>query len=310
MRREWYRVAAVGSYDGVAAPITAAIEAAEAALAAQPDSRERHRALVQALAYAGELGRAYDVAARWLERDRLDPQALVYMADVLGRQGKRDDALRLLGGVVDLAPDDAALHERLAAAHERVGRIGQACGHRIALAAIRAADARAAGAAVRCLRRLGRDADGALVLRALPSDKLRLAAEKAATAAALDPRLAGELRVVARWDGGGDLDLSLVTPQGQRVSWMGGRAGVVALDVASTAGEQLALGKLAKGRYLLELSRTAAGGATPARGTVEITALGVTRTLPFELVGDRVVVGRLAVTMASRLVPVDGPRRR
>ncbi len=307
MKKVWYRVAAVGGYDGVSDSITRAVGAAEAQLAEVPDSRERHRALVQALAYAGDLDRAFEIASRWLARDRLDPQALVYMADVLGRRGKRDDALRLLGGVVDLAPDDSALHERLAGAHERVGRLAQACGHRIALAAIRPGDARVAGAAVRCLRRLGRDADGALVLRGLPSDKLRVDAERAATATADEARVTGELRLVARWDGGGDVDLSLVTPQGSRVSWMGGRDGVAALDVAATDGEQLGLRKLVKGRYLVEVARTGGGAATPVRGTVEITALGDTRTLPFELVGDHVVVGRIAVTMASKLVEVSGP---
>ena len=44
-------------------------------IAEEPNSRERHRALVQALAYSGDLDRAYQVASAWLERDRLDRRA-------------------------------------------------------------------------------------------------------------------------------------------------------------------------------------------------------------------------------------------
>jgi hypothetical protein len=59
---------------------------------------------VQALAYAGEIDRARDVAGRWLERNKLDPQALGYQADLLGRGGQRDLALRTLSGLVDPTP--------------------------------------------------------------------------------------------------------------------------------------------------------------------------------------------------------------
>jgi len=52
MRRVWYRVAAIGDATGPTPTIQAAVEAARTALTAQPDSRERHRALVQALAFA------------------------------------------------------------------------------------------------------------------------------------------------------------------------------------------------------------------------------------------------------------------
>ena len=116
--------------------IAKAIGDAEAALAASPDSREKHRALVQALSYAGELDRATDVAKRWLERDQLDPQALGYLADLLGRGGQRELALRTLAGLVDLDADRVALHERMVRAYEQVGRLAQACAHRIAIASL------------------------------------------------------------------------------------------------------------------------------------------------------------------------------
>ncbi|HEY5948833.1 MAG TPA: VIT domain-containing protein, partial [Kofleriaceae bacterium] len=71
MRRVWTRQAALGTFDGVNASITKAITDAQDALVKAPDSREKHRALVQALSYAGKLDEARDVANRWLERDKL-----------------------------------------------------------------------------------------------------------------------------------------------------------------------------------------------------------------------------------------------
>ena len=66
MRRSWVRVPSLAVFDAVSPNIRKAIDNAETALSANPDSREKHRTLVQALAYAGEIDRARDVAAKWL----------------------------------------------------------------------------------------------------------------------------------------------------------------------------------------------------------------------------------------------------
>ena len=152
MHRVWTRVAAISAYDGVSPSITTEIAKYEDALAKSPDSREKHRALVQALSYAGELDQAREVANRWLDRDRLDPQALGYIADLAGRNGERDRSLRILAGLVDLDADRITLHERMVNAYERTGRLAQACGHRIAIASLEAKNPAAAGSAARCLR--------------------------------------------------------------------------------------------------------------------------------------------------------------
>ncbi len=301
MRRVWYRVAAIGDATGPTPTIQAAVEAARTALTAQPDSRERHRALVQALAFAGELDAARDVAQRWLERDRLDPEALGYLADLLSRQGQTALALRTQAGTVDLAPDRLALHEAMAAAYERTGRLSQACAHRVALASIRS-DARIAGAALRCLRALGHTDDAALIVRGLRDDALRTAAEKAATASPLPPTLAGDLVLSGAWDAGHDLDVALITPQGTRISWLGGRADLAVRDHRADDHEALAVRRLPRGNYLIEVSRSD-GRAGVVRGTVAVAALDQRRTVPFELRGDRAVIGTLAVTARSRLVP-------
>ncbi|MGE3454130.1 MAG: VIT domain-containing protein, partial [Kofleriaceae bacterium] len=209
-RRTWVRTPALAAYTGVTDGITRAVANAEAALTAAPDSREKHRALVQALSYAGEIDRAREVASRWLERDKLDPQALGYLADLLGRDGQRELALRTLAGLVDLDPDRPALHERMVRAYESVGRMAQACSHRIALAALAPQDANRAGSAIRCLRTTGASGDAELVTRALADDAARAAAEKAAMVALLVPKLSGDLVVNAHWAGGHDLDISVV----------------------------------------------------------------------------------------------------
>jgi tetratricopeptide (TPR) repeat protein len=305
MKKVWTRHAALGGYTGVDASITKAIASADDALAKNPDSREKHRALVQALSYAGELDRARDVANRWLERDKLDPQALGYIADLLGRDGQREVALRTLGGLVDLDADRAALHERMINAYERTGRMSQACSHRIALVTLDTkVAAPRAGAAARCLRTLGRTGDAELVIKSLADDKARVEAEKASTVAPVAPRVAGDLVINGTWSSTTDLDISLIAPDGTRVSWMGGRNDITVADSTSQAREQLSVKRLKKGNYLIEISR-AESTTSPVRGSIDVTVLGQKQAFPFELTGNRQVVGKISVTLSSHLEPVN-----
>ncbi len=302
MRRTWVRVPSTSEYAGPSDAIRTAVASAEAALQANPDSRERHRALVQALSYAGDLDRALEIATSWLERDRIDPQALGVRADLLGRDGQRDLGLRTLAGLVDLAADRVDLHERLVRAYDATGRKAQACSHRITLAAIAPREVARAGAAVRCLRSLGRDADADLVVRAAPTD---LATEVMRLAAAEPPPrpARGDLVAIARWTGGSDVDVSLVMPDGSRVSWMGGRKDAVVRDATSRDHETLALGSLKRGNYLVEVTRGDDSTST-VRGTITVDVLGTRRVFPFELTGKRVVAGRVGVRLEERLVPL------
>lgn len=300
MRRVWFKVGSARAFDQVHPNIVTAVERFEAALREQPDSRERHRDLVQALSYAGDLDRAYEVAEAWLERDRLDPEALIYMADVLGRQGQRDRALRLLTGAVDVQPDDVRLHQRLAAAFERAGRADRACAHRVTLAGLGEPEADTVAAALRCLRD-----DGAreLVSRAAPAGVREQAARLAATPARSE-RVDGELVVEARWNAPVDLDLTVVTPEGTRLSWMGGRTSVVADQVVDRGRERLGLERVSSGNYLIEISRVGAD-RTPVRGTIEVEILGTRETLELLLDDeDQAVVGRIHVSRRSRLEPL------
>ncbi|HLL23925.1 MAG TPA: hypothetical protein VK427_17425, partial [Kofleriaceae bacterium] len=171
--------------------------------------------------------------------------------------------------------------------------------HRIALAAIRHADARAAGAAMRCLRGVGREQDASLVLRGLASNALRTAAEKAATVTTVPRPARGDLVIDAHWTGGADVDVAVIAPDGSRISWMGGRADVHVESSTSTLRELLAVRALPRGNYLVEVTRT--GGAGTVRGSLDLTVLGVKKTLPFELAGARVTVGRISVALEERL---------
>ncbi|MFT3695439.1 MAG: VIT domain-containing protein [Kofleriaceae bacterium] len=293
MRRVWERVGAIGNYGGVAPELTKEIAASEQALAGAPDSREKHRALVQALSYSGDLAHAKEIALRWQDRDRLDPQVLNYLADFAGRDGDRETSLRTLAGLVDLDPDKAALHERIAAQYERVGRLAQACGHRIALASINLSTM-SAGSAARCLRAVGREADARIVIDSMKSDAERAAAEKAAMVPPLAPAVSGDLVIKATWDQGADLDITLVAPDGTRFQ------NTLVGDATSHEREELAVKTLKRGNYLVEMTRTD-GSHSPIRGTVDITVLGVKQSLPFELVGTHVTVGHVDVTLQSHL---------
>ncbi len=303
LRRTWIRVPAISAYGSVSPSIAQAMGDAERALQQNPDSREKHRALVQTLAFAGELDRAREVTAKWIDRDQLDPQALGYEADLLGRAGDRDQALRTLAGLVDLDADRPALHERMIRAYEQIGKLSQACSHRIALAAISPKDAKVAANALRCLRDLGRHDDAELIASALPDDATRAAAEKAALVAPVVAK-SGDLVVDAHWDHGADLDISLIAPDGSRVSWMGasGRSDATVSDATSTEHERLVVGSLRRGNYLVEVTRASAASTSGSiRGTLEVTALGSKRSLPFELRGAHAIIGRIAISLEEHL---------
>jgi Flp pilus assembly protein TadD len=160
MRRVWVRVGDVSNSNEITFREQETARIAEQNLAAMPDSRDRHRIAVRALARAGNVSRALEVADAWIARDRMDPEALAARADLLARSGRRDEALRVLTGIVDLRPDDALLQERLANAFERAGQSERSCSHRVAMAEIDTTNADRVGAAVRLRARHGSQLDG------------------------------------------------------------------------------------------------------------------------------------------------------
>jgi hypothetical protein len=304
MRKVWYRVGAISGSTNPTSTETAAVRRADDALAQQPDSRDRHRDLVRALSRAGELDRAKETAEKWMGRDRLDAEALTYYADIVGRQGNRDEAVRLLSGVVDLEADNRTLHERLAAAYDRAGMAERACAHRITLAEIARDDAALVGAALRCERALQHQESASRLISGMSSEDGRRRAEAVAAETPDPARNRGELMLDATWTASTDLDLSIITPQGTRISWMGGRTNVVGESATGSGRERLGLRRANPGTYVIEISRADSADQAPVSGNIRMEILGESRSIPFSMSGNRTTVGRIEVRRESRLEAV------
>jgi ferric-dicitrate binding protein FerR (iron transport regulator)/tetratricopeptide (TPR) repeat protein len=307
VRRGTVRAARDGSVGDLPVSVVQGIESAREALRGNPDSRDRHRALYRWLSVAGDLDEATQVADRWIARDPMDIDALARKSDALARAGNRDEAVRTLEAMADARPEDVTVLERLATLHERGGDARLACAWRVSLAEVRPRDAQHLARALRCLRSTG---DGALAQRMVDAVdvSVREPAERAAfETAPMDSSVRGDLQVSASWYGGEDLDIALIDPQGARISWQGGRAGVTASGATSPSRESLGVSRASTGEWLVEVVRADANDARGriTRGEVTVTVLGERRTFSFSLDGARTRVARAAVIRESRLVPAD-----
>ncbi len=319
MRKVWFREGSISRSGDVRPRENRSVTQAEARLRENADSRDRHRDLVRALSRAGQLQRAEEVAKQWLERDPLDPEALTYLSDVVGRRGDRGRALRLLSGIVDLEPENEQLQERLADAMARGDRRQHACAHRVALAEIkrdgdeararndrgrarsrrsRAPEANATVDAIRCSRALGQSKVVEALLNSVPHEQ-RALVEGQSYDAPSEPRRGERVSLNARWFTG-DLDLSIITPQGTRLSWMGGRRSVSGESAMSPSLEELTLRTASPGTYYIEVNRPTAGSGA-ARGEIRASVYGTSSTIPFEFTGERAIVGRFTVARRWRL---------
>ncbi|WP_437895920.1 VIT domain-containing protein [Sorangium sp. So ce124] len=321
MRRVFDRMVSFDATNTLAPESAAKTAAAEAALAAAPDSRDRTVGLYALYATTGRLGEAQELTARWSGRDALDPDALIARADLAARQGQRDRAARILGGLADVRPGDRATQTRLAELWDAAGRPAFACQHRVALADLAPADAKLVAAAIRCAGEGGMsELASQLRLDATSAVRAEIDRRLAQPDAAPAADLPGDVWLSAEWTGGADLDLSLIDAQGRRVSWMGATlpsVGVRSRDATSTRSESLALRSLPKGSYIVEIARASAvedaGAPTPGasapgpvRGELTLRLAGETRKVPFTLEGARLELGTVRVFFTSRLVPVDG----
>jgi TonB family protein len=272
MRRVWFTEAslALGAGDD-----RALLARRRGELEARPDSRDRHRRLLQALAWAGEGAEARRLAEAWLARDPHASEALRHLAEALARLGEREEALRVLGSLVELEPRDVRLHARLAEVLRDAGRPRLACAHRLALASLSPVDAGARQAAEAC--RAG-------LLPAEPGARW----------------IGGPVTLRASWRGGDDLDLALVDGRGRRYAWLS-PARVRASDATRAGREALGLA-LPPGRYRIEVSHAAgAAPSEPVVGAIELRAPGLERRLPFLLRGARAYLGELRLERKSRL---------
>ncbi len=310
MKKVFDRKVAFDNGNSLASANTSKLIAAEAAFRAAPDSRDKTIDLFALYATSGRVGDAQELTARWAGRDALDPDALLARADLAARQGDRARAVRILGGLVDVRPNDKVAQARLADLHDAAGEPARACEHRITLAEIAPADVKLVAAAVRCSRAVGL-ADLASKLEQDTPEKARaqLDRELANAATKAQAPMIGDVQVTAEWTGAEDLDIALIDAQGRRTSWLGSpvkNALVATRDVTSPGREQLAIANLPQGSYLVEISRAAGGDSgAPVRGDVTLRVGNETRKVPFALTGARAEVGTVRVSFTSRLVPAD-----
>jgi tetratricopeptide (TPR) repeat protein len=277
-----------------------------AAVQANPLSRDALKQLYIADLLAGNLQQARETAERWSLKDPLDPDALTARADVAAQLGDNALAIRILGSVVDMRPDDHKAQWRLARLHRWQGQPRLGCRYSSAVAQMRPSDSALVSLALRCARDTGNSQlfDD---LFAMAPENTRAKLDRALAETLVEDQLSGEFRLEANWDGASqDLDLVIVHPDGYRVSWLGAptRAIISARDVLSTSREGLALKGAKPGSYGIELVRHASASGS-VRGEVKLRVGKQVQTLPFTLVGSRLRIARVDLSMKSRLVPVN-----
>jgi hypothetical protein len=217
-------------------------------------------------ALAGDVDKARPLAERWSQKEPLDPEGLTARADLAARSGDRELAIRILGSVGDVRPDDIKSQKRLARLHRWAGRPKVSCRHSIAIAQLRTKDSKLLAEAVRCGRQTGESYMVDDMLSAA-EDKVRKAAEALIAKSKDDEdKLRGDLKLEATWSSGGhDLDLALLHPDGRRVSWLGAptRSVITATDVQSESREGLALRAAAPRASPWPANRAVRAGAAP-----------------------------------------------
>jgi hypothetical protein len=307
MRRVWDRKGHISSAErGPRSASIGALADAERALAAEPERRGNVKKAYSLYAISGDLARATSLVDRWSSKEPLDPDALTARADLAARRGDRELAVRMLGSVVDVRPDDIASQKRLARLYRWSGRAELGCRHAIAIAELRASDPKLLAEALRCARSQSGSHWASDALALVDEKTARLATHFADTAGPDEATLLGDLRVEATWSDDVDLDLAILHPDGQRVSWLGAptRELISARDVLAHDREGLALAGAKPGEYALEIVRSGSYSG-PVRGELTVFAAGETRRIPFTLDGQRLTIAFAEIKMVPRLVPLD-----
>lgn len=310
MRKVYDRKVAFSADSALATASASRLIATEAAAQTEPDSRKATADLYALYSTLGRIGDAQALADRWSTRDALDPDALLARADVAARAGRRAEAVRILGGIVDLRPGDRDAQRRLASLRDAAAQPELACRHRITLAELSSSNAQLVSDAVRCSRAGGLAALSD-ALRGEASATVQAAIDRDLDVVPAPARLLGDVRLSATWDAPDvDVDVALIDAKGRRYSWMGSqtKALITSSDATSTRAEGLAVQNLASGQYTIELTRASSSNAdSTVRGELSLRLGGSTQRLPFTLTGARAEVGTVRVYYSSRLVPLDRP---
>jgi len=314
MRRVWDRTARIHLGDQpLRGGSPEAVARARARVEQNPLSRAARKELYIAQFLAGTLAEAQETAERWSEKDPMDPEALTARADVAAQRGDRNLAIRLLGSVIDMRPDDHKAQWRLARLQRWRGEATLGCRYSAAVAQMHPSDLDQVTLALRCARATG---DTPLFddLRGMAPAELRTKLDQALAKPLDETGISGDLRLEASWEGdNADVDLVIVHPDGFRVSWLGAptRSVISARDVLSRRSEGLGLRGAKAGSYAIEVVRGAAEGTTEGTtggtvtGEIKLTVGNLVHTLPFTLTSSRVRVATVDLSFKSRMVPIN-----
>ncbi len=295
MKKVWFKEAVISEHSdraSIAAADERELEARERKLEDEPESRERTMALVRWHMRMHATERAEKLTERWLDKDRMDPEALVALADIAALRGDLERSKALLSSAVEADPQRPLAHLRMARLYEAAGEVGLACEHRLSQALVARSDAAAQAAAVRCGAREAR------VLAGL-EEKLRAKVERSLEREPKPVRISGPFRLDASWDAQVDVDLVVVSPQGRVVSWQGG-ADLSADEVASLTGEKLTFKGSDNGRWQVFVVRHDEGDHERVEGTLRVTAHGATRRIPFVIGDDESAVSVADIDVAAK----------
>ena len=300
MKKEWYRVAAItANVDSSVADWTE-VQKKRAALAEKPESRDRMQALVRSLMLSGSLDEAGNLAKKWLEKDAMDAEALVVLAELALLRGEAEKAVELLESAIDANPGSEAAHDRMFGTYRALGDFTMMCAHALPRALSAPKNLEHQVVAVQCTQDAERFFSGL-------TKSARVQAERKLNEEA-KPRIQSDsLNLEAQWEGEAQLDLVIVTPEGRVVSFAGGARRVQVQSVQSKATEQLASSMEKRGSYqIYVVPRTGSGSTASVKGSVKIISYGSTRLLPFSAGSTPLRVADVVVSSKFRLIPV-GP---
>jgi len=293
MKKEWYRVAAVTAGVDTAVADWTEVQKRRAELAEKPESRDRMQALVRTLMQAGQ---------KWLEKDAMDAEALVVLAELALLKGQADQAMELLESAIDANPGSEAAHDRMFGAYRNLGDFAMMCAHAVPRALAAPKNWENQVVAVQCTQ------DTERFLAPL-TKSARASAERRMNEEARPTIRPDSLNLEAVWEGEAQLDLIIVTPEGRVVSFAGGSKRLQAQSVQSKAAEQLATSMEKRGRYqIFVVPRTGATPSGSVKGSVKIASYGTTRLVPFTTGAAPLRVADVVVSSKFRLVPAPfGP---
>jgi hypothetical protein len=301
MKKVWFKEATISERArGADAAAERELLRREARLDEEPASRERTMALVRWHLRMDDPDKAEALTKKWLEKDRMDPEALVALADAAVLRGDLARSRDLLASAVEADPRQGPAHLRMARLYEASGDAVLACEHLLSRALVQRGDARAQLDAIRCGARASRvlagldDAARVKVERELERDA------KSPERALAKTRVSGPFRVIGTWETTSDLDLVAVSPQGRVLSWQGGGELTVG-DVDALDREDLAFKGNDNGTWQIFVVRRGDLRDSDSRteGALRISAHGQSRRVPFVIEGGEVAVPVAAIEVRA-----------